>query len=97
MRTDKLSHEMCRLIGRHIRDSRLEAGWTERELAQRANIGKGTLHRLESGEHNPTIDTIVRVYGAFGHRLFIANYDPTQPRLPQIVAALNAPNPNEQN
>ena len=38
-----------RALGQAIRDSRLEANWTQAYLATQAGVSKATLRRLESG------------------------------------------------
>jgi len=38
------------LSGKHIRAARGLVGWTQRELARRANVGLGTIRRMEDAD-----------------------------------------------
>lgn len=53
MMTDRLS-----AVGRRIKVLRSEQGMTLSTLAARAGIGKGTLSELETGQRNPTLETL---------------------------------------
>lgn len=45
-------------VGRRIRELREEQGVSLSALAARAGIGKGTLSELETGQRNPTLETL---------------------------------------
>lgn len=45
---------------------RSDHGLTQRELARRLGISQPRVAKLESGEHNPAIDTIVNVVRTLG-------------------------------
>jgi transcriptional regulator with XRE-family HTH domain len=45
-------------VGRRLRELREGRGISVSELARRAAIGKGTLSELETGQRNPTIETL---------------------------------------
>jgi len=53
-------------LGERIRQFRRQAGWTQGEFARRANIGRITLSRLESGDHSPRYRTLVALAKALG-------------------------------
>lgn len=53
-------------IAAHVRDHRSRAGLSLAEVAARAGIGKSTLHQLETGEANPSIETLWAVAEALG-------------------------------
>ncbi|MBG6180821.1 helix-turn-helix domain-containing protein [Arthrobacter sp. CAN_A1] len=53
MMTDRLT-----AVGRRIRTLRSEQGMSLSMLAARAGIGKGTLSELETGQRNPTLETL---------------------------------------
>ena len=53
-----------RAFGDAVRRNRRERGWTQEELAERADIHRSYLAALESGARNPTLDVIVRVANA---------------------------------
>lgn len=49
-----------------LRRARQRAGMTLTELARRADIGKSTLSELESGNGNPSLETLWSLAGALG-------------------------------
>lgn len=51
-------------VGRRLRALRTERGLSLSELARRADLGKGTLSELETGQRNPTLDTLFAVTSA---------------------------------
>ncbi|MCZ2341474.1 MAG: helix-turn-helix domain-containing protein [Bacteroidales bacterium] len=54
-------------FGDRLRQLRQEAGWTLAELAERAGVNLGTIHRIESGHRpNPTWETVVALSAALG-------------------------------
>lgn len=55
-----------------IRNARLRAGISQRELATRLGTTQSAIARLEAEGSNPTVATIERVLGATGHRLMLA-------------------------
>lgn len=55
-----------RRIAAHVRDHRARAGLSLAEVATRAGVGKSTLHQLETGEANPSIETLWAVAEALG-------------------------------
>ena len=52
-------------IGRQIRVLRTRSGYTQADLARRANVSVGTIRNLESGAGS-TISTLVEVVRALG-------------------------------
>ncbi len=48
-------------LARKIIKGRVEAGWTQRELAKRAGISFEHLCRIESGKHIPGVPTIDKI------------------------------------
>lgn len=56
--TDKVAGRIVRL--------RLERGFSQETLAQRARINRVTLARLERAAHQPTLDTLDRLARALG-------------------------------
>jgi len=46
------------VLGRQVRRFRLQQAWTQVELAAHAGISKGTLIRIEAGDHQPHPPTI---------------------------------------
>ena len=52
-----------------VRELRLDAGLSLRELAAASELAVSTIHRTERGELHPTVDTLERIVAATGHRL----------------------------
>src|SRR5260370_18876607 len=55
-----------RAIGARLRDLREERGWTQRELDSRLGILQSKLSKYESGTHQPSLHTLVRMANLFG-------------------------------
>jgi transcriptional regulator with XRE-family HTH domain len=55
-----------------IRNARLRARISQRELAKRLGTSQSAIARLESEGSNPTVATIERALDATGHRLMLA-------------------------
>jgi transcriptional regulator with XRE-family HTH domain len=56
-----------------IRNARLRAGLTQRELAERVGTTQSAIARLEASGSNPTVATLERVLDATDHRLLLAS------------------------
>lgn len=48
-------------LGRTLRQARLEKGWTQKELAQRAKVKQPDISAIEQGRKNITVETLLRV------------------------------------
>ena len=59
-------------LGRQILHLRLERGWTQKELAERAGTKQANISRLENGLLNPSVDMLRRVAEALGVDLTIS-------------------------
>jgi transcriptional regulator with XRE-family HTH domain len=46
-------------FGLHLRVLREQRGWSQQELADRANVTKKTVYRLETAQASPTLDVLV--------------------------------------
>jgi DNA-binding XRE family transcriptional regulator len=53
-------------VGDRIKARRLELGWTQEELANKAKISKGFLSDLENGRRNVGADTLLDLANALG-------------------------------
>lgn len=53
-------------IGVQIRQLRLSAGMTQRDLAQRINVGNTTLSQYESGSRVPSDEVKIKIASVFG-------------------------------
>lgn len=59
-----------RNIGERLKDLRLAAGMTQKEAAQAAQIDYKRWHRLEVGEVNTTVKTLVCASRAVGESIW---------------------------
>lgn len=62
---EKVRSEVAEM-GRRIRDLRASRGWTLDELARRSGVTKSYLSRLEDGDRQPSIATLLSLSDAFG-------------------------------
>jgi transcriptional regulator with XRE-family HTH domain len=53
-------------LGQTIRTLRLERGYNQERLAQRAGLQRSNYGAIERGEFNVTVDTIVKIAGGLG-------------------------------
>lgn len=49
-----------------VRAIRLNAGLSPLDLAERAQIGKATVYRIENGTHTPRVKTLAAIAAALG-------------------------------
>ena len=80
-------HEQEELLGRNLRALRISRRFTQRELAERANVSIGALRNLENA-HGSSTSTLVRVLHALGKDDWIAQLSPVTSFNPlDLVAA----------
>jgi len=48
-------------VGQNICRLRNKSVWTQEQLAEKAEISRRYLQRIESGERNPTVDILTRL------------------------------------
>ena len=80
-------------LGTHIRQLREELGWTQEDLAKRANIDQGDLSRLERGGIDPRWSTVNRIINALGET-FSLTTAPTTRRSPLTAETRGSPTNN---
>ena len=56
-------------VGDVVRDARLQAGLSQRDLARRARTAQSVVARVEAGTTSPTWDTLTRLVAAAGFEL----------------------------
>lgn len=57
---------MRKLVGRNFARLRAESGWSQEQVAERANLSQQYLSDLENGKRNPTVETLYAIAQAFG-------------------------------
>jgi ribosome-binding protein aMBF1 (putative translation factor) len=79
-----------REVARQVILLRTRSGISQEELARRVGTSKSAIARLESGRHQPTVETLRRVAAAFDVRLVIEFEAPQEPTsgLPSEALAL---------
>jgi len=58
-------------IGQRVRELRKSCGWSQKELANRAEMSQPAIARFEAGGTTPTITVLDRLARAFGMTLTI--------------------------
>lgn len=76
---------------RLLRDARLGAGLTQRELAARAGTSQAAIARYESAAAMPDLDTLARLLLACGHRLELRSTPIEDAELRQLRESAQAP------
>ena len=61
-----------REIMRKVAQARIDAGISQKELAERCNMRQSNLSRLENGNANPSVETLGRIAHGLGKRLEIS-------------------------
>lgn len=65
--------------------ARKAAGLSQAELAERMQVSRPVVTRLESGEHEPRFQMIQRAADALGHQ-FVVEFKPRSPSRPAAVS-----------
>lgn len=68
----RYGREACELLGHLIHGARLEQGLTVAEVAERAGVSRGLVHRIENGDAGCSIGAAFEVATIVGVRLFDA-------------------------
>lgn len=58
--------DIDRRLGARIRSERESRGWSLNELAERANVSRAMIHKVERGGSSPTAQLLGKLSGAFG-------------------------------
>ena len=54
------------MLGEQLRKARLKADLTQEQLAYEAGVSRQYVSLLELNEKSPTVDVLLRIYGAMG-------------------------------
>jgi transcriptional regulator with XRE-family HTH domain len=57
------------ILGKRIREERLKIGLTQEKLAEFAEVSPAYMGRIERGERNITVKTLIRIANALGTSL----------------------------
>lgn len=61
----RISREIA-TFGAHVRGWRMVLGLTAQQVAERANISRSTLHKIESGDAGVSFENVAQVLRALG-------------------------------
>ena len=61
-----MTQEIDARIANRLKSLRLEKGWSLEELANRSDVSRASLSRLEKGDVSPTTETLARLCSAHG-------------------------------
>ncbi len=64
------SKEAVSLLGKRIKQARIQKRWSEKELAERANISRETIQRAEKGTPACAVGTMFELAFLVGIKLF---------------------------
>ncbi len=87
---DQLSADLVKL-GARFRELRKERGWRLEDLAERTNLSRAYLSRLESGERQPSLGALFSVAQAYGVTLSSLFEPEPESRSGVIVRATDSP------
>lgn len=62
----RVNRTLRELLGRNLREARLKAGLTQKELAAAASTTEAFVSQVENGARNVTLETMERLAGALG-------------------------------
>lgn len=65
---EEVASESAERLGQRIRKLRNKEGISQAELADRLNVSRQVVSRLENGKHNPSFEKINRVLNALGYK-----------------------------
>ena len=68
----RYAREAVELLGLMIHNARVERGYTVVDLAERAGVSRGLVHRIEGGEMGSSIGVAFELAALLGLRLFDA-------------------------
>lgn len=60
-------------FAQHVVEARRDRGWTQAELARAVGLQRYTISRLEAGDHDPRLGTVVAVCRALDLSLVIGH------------------------
>lgn len=68
--TSRYAKEAAELLGLLIRRARIERKMTAEEVAERAGMSRGLVHRIEKGDLGASVGAVFEVASVVGLRLF---------------------------
>ncbi|MGI9322927.1 MAG: helix-turn-helix domain-containing protein [Pseudomonadales bacterium] len=87
----RYTRDALRLLGQQVQISRKQLGWSERELAERAGIDRGTVRKVEAGSPTVAVGTSLEVAHLVRVPLFVedaADMSRSLSRMQEMLALL---------
>ncbi len=72
------------LLGKQIKLARKQRKWTEYNLAERANISRATLQKMEKGDLSCAIGLVFEVANLVGIKLFESDHMPLRKQIDDV-------------
>ena len=66
---EAVAGEVLRILGAKFRDARLAAGLTQKDVHERTGVDIPSISRLETGDANPGVKTLLRLTRVVGMSL----------------------------
>lgn len=70
----RYARDAAKLLGLMVRSARIERGFTIADVAERAGVSRGLVHRIENGEMGSSIGAAFELAAIVGLRLFEAEH-----------------------
>lgn len=70
------ARSLSRELGETLLQRRIELGYSQRELAEKIGTSQNRIYLIETGEANPTLDTLERLAVVLGVRLTVDLREP---------------------
>ena len=58
-------------VGQIVKQTRIDAGLSQRDLAGKLGVAEPTMHRYEKGQQNLTIDTLQKIAEKIGTKITV--------------------------
>lgn len=79
--TSRYARQAAAVLGAEIKLRRRAAGWSERELAQRAGVARATVQRIENGDMGCSLGLVLEAAALVGVPLFASDEMPLPTQL----------------
>lgn len=72
---DAKVRRLAQRLGAQMLEARTEAGYSQRELAERIGMSRTNYARIEHGQTNVTIETLLRISEGLGRKITVTLSD----------------------
>ncbi len=56
-------------MNNHVRDLRMEQGWSQADLAGRLEVSRQTINAIETGKYDPSLPLAFKIAALFGRSI----------------------------